>query len=166
MNTTDISIVAYNKTDAPELLRLLVVLQVDYYKKVASKELQELHLEVDPVASYQRYIDLINSDQDDNWKVFLARTLNNETVGFIIGNVTTDEDLVKPIVGKIEDWIVLEEYRASGVGLNLYKELESWFKAKGCTSLASSTWPDNEVSIKMHQKLGFITTEVCFGKPL
>ena len=166
MNTGHLKIEPYKNADRDGLLQLLVLLQVNYYQKVTSTALQELHKEVDPVASYKRYLDLIDGDCEDVWKIFLARTEDSRLAGFIIGSVARDEDLIKPIKGKVEDWFVLDEYRSKGVGLNLYQSLEAWLKQKGCSVVESSTWPDNDVSIEMHKKLGFIYTEVSFGKKL
>jgi GNAT superfamily N-acetyltransferase len=166
MNTCQVKIEPYKNADREDLLKLLVLLQINHYQKVTSTALQELYKEVNPVASYNRYLDLIDRDSEQVWKVFLARCEEGELAGFIIGSTSSDEDLVKPVKGKVEDWFVLDKYRSNGVGFKLYQSLEAWLKQKGCSIVESSTWPDNDISIEMHKKLGFIYTEVSFGKKL
>ena len=162
----DISVKEYQTSDAQELLRLMFDLQITYFPEIVSKLKQELDRETDAMASYRKYIDEIQEDATNTWKILMAKTVSEKTIGFIIGSITVDEDLVNGSIGKIEDWFVEKEFRSQGAGMLLYKTLENWFIEKGCDQVESDTWAENEISIKAHQKLGFTITGVQFGKKL
>jgi len=71
-------------------------------------------------------------------------------------------------VGYIEGWFVYPDFRGRGVAGVLAGAAEEWARGMGCTEMASDTWPDNEVSIRAHQKLGYREAErlVHFVKKL
>ncbi|MEO5641882.1 MAG: GNAT family N-acetyltransferase [Bacteroidia bacterium] len=163
MNT--ILIREYTTTDAAELLRLLLLLQDKYYKKSATKRVQELQGDMDYPEIYARYITFLNENlAGGNWKIFIAAGNSEKCVGFIIGSYEEDADMIKGKIGKLEDWFVEDEYRGQQTGFALYKKLEEWFKEKGCNQLQSEIWDGNELSRKMHEKLGFFVTGILFGK--
>jgi len=147
------------------LLDLLLKLQVDYFKETVSPQQQEISKAKDDRKAFSDYIAFIEQQQED-WKILLAITPTDKVVGFIIGSVTTDDDLELSPIGKIEDWFVEEDYRKGGVGGKLYTELENWFKTKGCKQVLSDTWMDNTLSIDVHKQIGFFVTGIQFGKKL
>ncbi len=156
----------YHSSDHPELLRLLLSLQHDYFKAGASPLVLEVEKEQDTEAIYRRYIAELELEiTEGNTAIFLAKS-NETTIGFIIGRVTTDDDLVHNPIGVVEDWFVAEACRKLGAGFALYNKLETWFREKGCKHLQSGTWSWNEVSIAAHKRLGFETSEIKFVKKL
>ena len=163
--TKDVSVIGYSKDHAPELLRLLILLQKDYFAENASEQIKELRVEKDIEGAYKTYVSYIASRQDDTWKVLLAATAG-KIVGFIIGSIIVESDLVNGIVGRIEDWYVEKEYRGSGIGMELYDTLEEWFMDKECDQVVSDTWAGNELSIKAHQQSGFFISGISFSKKL
>ena len=86
--------------------------------------------------------------------------------GFIIGSISTDEELVLGNMGRLEDWFVTPGFRKQGTGVDLYNELEKWFKAKGCKQVTSGTWEGNDLSIAAHEKPGFFISEITFSKKI
>jgi aminoglycoside 6'-N-acetyltransferase I len=161
----DISIKEYQLSDSPELLRLLLLLQDNYFKKSATKRVQEIHTDNDYPGIYARYVDFLNKNFDgDEWKIFMVVDESGKTFGFIIGRYEEEPDFVKSKIGILEDWFVEDGYRGKGAGYLLYQKLESWFKEKGCEQLRSEIWDGNELSRKMHEKLGFFVTGILLGK--
>jgi len=163
--TLDVSVIGYSKDYAQDLLRLLLLLQRDYFSENASEQIKELRAEKDIEGAYKTYVRYIASRQDDTWKVLLA-VASGEIIGFIIGSILVEPDLVNGIVGRIEDWYVDQEYRGSGIGLELYDELEDWFIEKECDQVVSDTWAGNELSIKAHKQSGFFISGISFSKKL
>jgi len=58
-------------------------------------------------------------------------------------------------VGYVEGWYVDPVYRRKGVGAQLLAEAEAWARTQGCREMASDTWPENIISQRVHQTLGF-----------
>jgi aminoglycoside 6'-N-acetyltransferase I len=160
------SIKEYKSTEALELLRLLLELQSAYFKKTASIQIQQLNEEHNIKKSYSDYVNFLNENNNGNWKVFLATSAENKIVGFIIGSITSEDALIRNNIGHFEDWFVEDEYRKKGIGMELYNELEKWFKEKGCQQIVSEIWEGNELSRKAHEQLGFFVSGISFGKIL
>lgn len=164
MEANNTSITAYNKMYENDLLRLLLELHNTHFHSSAPAQSIELLEEKNIELTYKNYIRQIQND--DKWKILLAIDGQNNVIGFIIGSIKTDEDLVKSRIGVLEDWLVLADKRRMGTGMKLYAELEKWFIEKGCEHLMSATWQGNESSINAHLRLGFYVSEVSFGKKL
>ena len=62
-------------------------------------------------------------------------------------------------VGYLEGWYVEPEWRRRGVGSALVAAFEAWARERGCGEVASDTWPDNEISISAHRRLGFLEVD-------
>lgn len=58
-------------------------------------------------------------------------------------------------VGYIEAWYVDEIVRGQGLGGRLMNAAEDWARERGCEEVASDTWLENEMSINIHEKLGY-----------
>ena len=71
-------------------------------------------------------------------------------------------------VGYIEGWYVDEELRQKGVGGRLVQAMEAWARARSLTEMGSDTWLENETSIAVHGRLGYVEMErlVHFAKKL
>ena len=165
MEEPEVSLIEYHPLHAPELLRLLLELHETYFRKNASKQVQEFKEEKNIEKSYKDYLEQVET-QDNSWKIYLASASGNKIMGFIMGSIEQDEYLVDELIGKLEDWYVEEEYRGKGIGMELYKKLEGWFKDKSCMQIISDTWEGNESSIKAHLKSGFFVSGVMFSKKL
>lgn len=161
-----ITITNYTISDHAELLRLLLELQSTYFNQSSSSELREVRQDKNIRKSYDDYLNYVEKIKDDTWKIFLAKSGSDKVVGFIIGSIETDEDMVLGNMGKIEDWFVEEKLRETGIGKELYGKLEKWFIEKGCQQVLSDTWHGNELSIRAHHRLGFFTSGIMFAKKL
>jgi len=58
-------------------------------------------------------------------------------------------------VAYLEGWYVIESLRGRGVGKTIIKAVEQWGRNQGCQELASDTEPENSISIRAHELLGF-----------
>ena len=68
---------------------------------------------------------------------------------------------VRHPVGYVEGWYLRERHRGHGVGKLLLHAAEDWARAQGCTEMASDAWIDNELSHRVHQRLGFEVVDRC-----
>ncbi len=166
MTDKRISISDYTNSDRSELLRLLLELHSTYFHENASQQLQELNHDLDIRKSFEKYLDLIEQNENDTWRIYLAKTDADVLAGIIIGSIETDDYLALNKIGKFEDWYVEQTFRGQGIGLSLYYKLEKWFKEKGCHQVKSDTWDGNQLSIKAHEQAGFFISGIKFRKKI
>ena len=106
--------------------------------------------------------------QDDS-NVFLAYQ-NNEAIGFAQCQLRYDyvEGTSSSPVGYLEGLFVKKEFRKQGFAKKLVNDCEKWSKEKGCREFASDCELENEQSLAMHLKLGFVEANriICFKKDL
>ena len=92
-----------------------------------------------------------------------------EIVGFLELNIRNfAEGSRSPKLPYVEAWYIKSKYRGHGYGALLMQQAEEWAIAKGYSELASDTELENNRSIAMHKRMGFVETEriVCFLKKL
>ncbi|WP_271852590.1 aminoglycoside 6'-N-acetyltransferase [Planococcus maritimus] len=106
--------------------------------------------------------------QDDS-NVFLAYQ-NNEAIGFAQCQLRYDyvEGTSSSPVGYLEGLFIKKEFRKQGFAKKLVVDCENWSKEKGCREFASDCELENEQSLAMHLKLGFVEANriICFKKEL
>jgi aminoglycoside 6'-N-acetyltransferase I len=92
-----------------------------------------------------------------------------EMVGLLEGRCRSHADgCATSPVGYLEGWYVVPQARRRGVGRALVAAFEGWAVERGCSELASDTWPENAASIEAHRRLGFqeVDRVVTFRKAL
>lgn len=106
--------------------------------------------------------------QDDS-NVFIAYQ-NDEAIGFAQCQLRYDyvEGTSSSPVGYLEGLFVKKEFRKQGFAKKLVNGCENWSKEKGCREFASDCELENEQSLAMHLKLGFVEANriICFKKDL
>ncbi|HLM61732.1 MAG TPA: aminoglycoside 6'-N-acetyltransferase [Pyrinomonadaceae bacterium] len=91
--------------------------------------------------------------------VLVAETDGGKLIGFLEASIRPFvEDCHSDHVGYLEGWFVEAEYRKNGIGRELVKSAERWAKSKGCSEMASDSEIGNDVSLKVHQNLGYEET--------
>ena len=102
--------------------------------------------------------------------IFVAEDKDGTLVAFLECGLRSHADSCNPSrpVGYVEGWYVAEGHRRRGIGKTLLKAAEDWARSQGCTEMASDAVIDNELSQKVHQRLGFEVVErsVLFRKTL
>jgi aminoglycoside 6'-N-acetyltransferase I len=92
-----------------------------------------------------------------------------EFVGWLESSLREIPESLKPEkMGYLEGWFVVPKYRRKGIGKKLVEAAEAWAREQGCSVMGSDTWPENEVSLIAHEKLGYGVYEraVNFRKKL
>lgn len=98
-------------------------------------------------------------EHHDSQLVLVAETDGGKLIGFLEASIRPFvEDCHSDHVGYLEGWFVEAEYRKNGIGRELVKSAESWAKSKGCSEMASDSEIGNDVSLKVHQNLGYEET--------
>jgi len=88
--------------------------------------------------------------------VLVADVGNGHLGGFLEASIRPFvEDCETDHVGYLEGWFVEPEYRRHGIGRLLVKTAEDWARAKGCTEMASDTEVGNDLSLAVHESMGY-----------
>ena len=84
-------------------------------------------------------------------KIFKA-VVNNKIVGFIsCGLLKTPSNTYEGVI----DIFLQEEYRGKGIGQQLVKQAEAWFKKAGCKVIGLDVYPQNTRAKNFYSKCGF-----------
>ena len=90
-----------------------------------------------------------------NTRVLVAE-INGKIIGYFIGKIKKTKPIIVPKkVGRISDAFVEKEYRKSGIGRAMFRELIKWFKENKIKYVELSVHSKNEIGIKAWQKFGF-----------
>ncbi|MGB5266837.1 MAG: GNAT family N-acetyltransferase [Polyangiales bacterium] len=121
-----------------------------------------------PLIEYLDYDRILSDDleallKDPNSHVLVAES-QGMAVGYITGRMTVEPRRVLPRRGVVEDWYVAPDWRGTGVGASLLRELEARFAAAGCEVIESATWSANEGARRAHDALGFREIRVMYRK--
>ena len=128
-------------SDNPEWLRMRQILWPDEIEHLSFKEMNAIL--ADPMMP-----------------VFVAVRENGLLCGFLeAGTRKYAEGGESSPVGYVEGWFVDVDVREHGVGRALLDAAEAWAAANGLQEMGSDTWLNNDVSIKVHKKLGFSEVE-------
>ena len=100
--------------------------------------------------------------------VFVAE-IDGRVTGFAELSIRTyAEGCVTGDVGYLEGLYVEPEFRRKGIARALVEAGEKWARSESCTEFASDSELDNDLSAKVHGRLGFqeVGRIRCFRKPL
>ena len=102
--------------------------------------------------------------------VFVAEASDKSLLGFLEVGLRSHADSCDPArpVGYVEGWYVTDAHRNRGIGKQLLVTAEDWARSQGCTEMASDTQMGNELSERVHQRLGYEIVEraILFRKAL
>ena len=102
--------------------------------------------------------------------VFVAEASDKSLLGFLEVGLRSHADSCDPArpVGYVEGWYVTDAHRNRGIGKQLLAAAEDWARRQGCTEMASDTQIDNELSQRVHQRLGYeiVARAILFRKGL
>jgi RimJ/RimL family protein N-acetyltransferase len=98
--------------------------------------------------------------------VVLLAELESEPCGYITGHIENDPRRLHSRKGIVGDWYVETARRGSGIGRALLRALEKIFAEAGCEVVESATWPFNEATRRLHERLGFAEVQVVYRRRL
>jgi ribosomal protein S18 acetylase RimI-like enzyme len=102
-----------------------------------------------------KWISFIRGSLASGESFLLVAKTNNKPVGFVKGSVPKYPLEVSEHFGTIDDLCVLPEFRGRGVGRKLVVESLKTLKAKGVNAARLRVLKENEVAVKLYEKLGF-----------
>lgn len=94
-----------------------------------------------------------------NWLSFVAEE-NGELLGFVVGKITIEEDLVLDKVGHLEELFVTEKARGQKLGQQLLERLLQEFEMQGCRVLRTNAYANNTAALSLYRKYGFIDESI------
>lgn len=108
--------------------------------------------------------------QPERFAQFVAYDGSNQAVGFVEASIRSDHvnGTESSPVAFLEGIYVLPAHRRHGVARALVAAVSGWAISRGVRELASDAALENELSHRVHEKLGFVETErvVYFRKAL
>jgi len=102
--------------------------------------------------------------------ILVAEASDGSLAGFLELGLRSHAEGCHPSrpVGYVEGWYVAGDYRQRGIGKKLLAAAEDWARRQGCTEMPSDAVIGNELSQRVHERLGFAVVErsVHFRKSL
>ena len=147
-------IIEYEDKYLEDVKDLLVELE-EYILLIDKDDLDQLHPE------YRDKMAILDLEEvkQYNGKCFLA-VEDDKAIGLIMGTIPGyDEydylDYKCPKRGEITELIVSKNTRSKGIGNELIKKLEEYFKNEGCEYVLVDVFAYNEIGINFYNKQGY-----------
>lgn len=149
-------IIEYEEKYLEDVKDLLVELE-EYILTIDKDNLDQLHPE------YRDKMALLDLEEvsESNGKCYLA-VENDKAIGLIMGTIVNyDEydylDYKCPKKGEITELIISKNVRGSGIGQQLMKKMEDYFKSVNCEYVILDVFAYNELAINFYRKQGYHT---------
>ena len=150
------TIVEYEEKYLENLKDLLVELE-EYIITIDKDNLDHLHPE------YREKMAILDLEEvkENNGKCYLAIE-NGKAVGLIMGTVVSYDkydylDYKCPKKGEITELIISKKVRSTGIGQQLMKKMEDYFKSINCEYVIIDVFAYNEAAINFYRKQGYHT---------
>lgn len=147
-------IVEYSDKYLEDVKDLLVELE-EYIVSIDKDELDQLHPE------YREKMAILDLEEVREWngKCYLAIE-NDKAVGLIMGIIPGYEefdylDYKCPKSGEITELVVSKNIRSNGIGRELMKVMEVYFKENNCEYVLVDVFAYNEKAINFYEKSGY-----------
>lgn len=147
-------IVEYSDKYLEDVKDLLVELE-EYIVSIDKDELDQLHPE------YREKMAILDLDEVREWngKCYLAIE-DGKAIGLIMGIIPGyDEydylDYKCPKRGEITELVVSKNIRSKGIGRELMKVMENYFKENNCEYVLVDVFAYNDNAIKFYEKSGY-----------
>ena len=147
-------IIEYEEKYLEDVKDLLVELE-EYILTIDEDNLDQLHPE------YRDKMSLLDLEEvkDNNGKCYLAIE-NDKAIGLIMGiikkfNKNDYLDYKCPKEGEITELIVTSKTRSKGVGQELMKKMEEYFKSVDCEYVLVDVFAYNKMGIDFYNKNGY-----------
>ena len=147
-------IIEYEEKYLEDIKDLLVELE-EYIISIDKDNLDRLHPE------YRDKMAILDLEEvkNNNGKCFIA-VEDNKAVGVIMGIITSYGeydylDYKCPKRGEITELIVSKKIRSKGIGKQLIKKLEDYFKSIDCKYVIVDVFAYNDLGINFYNKEGY-----------
>ncbi len=147
-------IIEYEEKYLEDIKDLLVELE-EYIISIDKDNLDRLHPE------YRDKMAILDLEEvkNNNGKCFIA-VEDNKAVGVIMGIITSYGeydylDYKCPKRGEITELIVSKKIRSKGIGKQLIKKLEDYFKSIDCEYIIVDVFAYNDLGINFYNKEGY-----------
>lgn len=151
------NIIEYSDKYLEDVKDLLVELE-EYILSIDKDNLDQLHPE------YREKVAILDLKdvQDFSGKCYLAIDDSDKAVGLIMGTIPSyDEfdylDYKCPKCGEIIELIVTSKIRSKGVGRDLIKKMEEYFKSIGCEYVIVDVFAYNEIGKNFYKSKDYHT---------
>ena len=149
-------IIKYEEKYLEDVKDLLVELE-EYILSIDKDNLDQLHPE------YRDKMALLDLEEvnENNGVCYLAIE-NDKAIGLIMGTVISYDkydylDYTCPKTGEITELIISKKVRSNGIGRQLMKKMEDYFKSIGCEYITIDVFAYNESAINFYKKQGYHT---------
>ena len=149
-------IIEYEQKYLEDVKDLLVELE-EYILSIDKDELDTLHPE------YRDKMAVLDLEEvkNNNGKCYIA-VENDKAIGVIMGILGTYEeydylDYKCPKRGEITELIVTKKTRSKGIGQQLMKKMEDYFRSIDCEYVVIDVFAYNEMGINFYNKQGYHT---------
>lgn len=149
-------IIEYEEKYLEDVKDLLVELE-EYILSIDKDNLDQLHPE------YHDKMAILDLEEvkENNGKCYIAIE-NNKAIGLIMGIITKYEkddylDYKCPKQGEITELIISKKVRSKGIGQQLIKKMEDYFKSINCEYVSVDVFAYNSSAIDFYKKQGYHT---------
>lgn len=150
------TIIEYEEKYLEDVKDLLVELE-EYILTIDKDNLDQLHPE------YRDKMAILDLEEvkENNGKCYLAIE-NDKAIGLIMGTVVSYDkydylDYKCPKKGEITELIISKKVRSNGIGQQLMKKMEEYFKSINCEYIIIDVFAYNESAINFYRKQGYHT---------
>ena len=151
----NMTIVEYDDKYLEDVRDLLVELE-EYILTIDKDNLDQIHPE------YRDKMAILDLEEVKNYngKCYLAIDESDKAIGLIMGTIPPyDEydylDYKCPSRGEITELVVTSKVRSKGVGQELMKKMEDYFKSQGCEYIIVDVFAYNLKGINFYEKQGY-----------
>jgi ribosomal protein S18 acetylase RimI-like enzyme len=150
------NIIEYKEKYLDDVKDLLVELE-EYILSIDKDDLDQLHPE------YRDKMAILDLEEvnKNNGKCFLALE-NDKVIGLIMGCIIEYDkydylDYKCPKQGEITELIISKKVRSKGIGQQLMKKMEDYFKSINCEYVVIDVFAYNELAINFYRNQGYHT---------
>lgn len=130
-----------------------------------------LRLNNPPILYGEKYLaELINSIKNHRGIIYVAE-VDQEVIGCGVGIIKqqTENDLLeykKLLIGEIPDIFIKKEYRKMGIGKELIRNLENFFRENDCDYATLDVSARNTLAHEFYKKIGYENNLISLLKKL
>lgn len=148
------------------MAKLIREFMVDYNAKQVFKGIQSDYMEYKNVEDLVSKGAKIYCHNKSPKKTAFVFEKNNKLLGYISGEIKSDNRKIIPSVGHIDDWFVSKKYRGKKIGTQLYNQMIKFFKEHSIKIITLGVFNQNKNTYKLYEKMGFKPLDTTLLKRL